>query len=138
MVFGNHVGWPLTSEINPFTYSLGIYFLALPGLYLTARGRAGAGYWLFVAILGIVAAGPTHIGPAAVEPLQDVYTPYANPLYYCTIAPANRVDFFQNVYAPIASLVWAVIAVVVLISLLMSLVMLAITAIRVRRISSRW
>ncbi len=33
VIRGNHVGWPLTSEVNPFTYSLAIYPLLATGLY---------------------------------------------------------------------------------------------------------
>lgn len=30
IIRGNHVGWPLTPEVTPFTYSLGFYpFIAL-------------------------------------------------------------------------------------------------------------
>lgn len=135
---GNHVGWPLTSEVNPFTYSLGLYLFVVPGLWLTARGRVGAGYWLAVAVAGLVTAGPTHIGPAAVEPLSDIYTPWAQPLYYCTIAPANRVAFFQDIYAPVASPVWAIGAVGILISMLVSVAMIIVVAVRVRQMTGHW
>jgi hypothetical protein len=43
VVRGNHSGWPLEEEITPFTFSLLIYALLLPGLYLTWRGRLMAG-----------------------------------------------------------------------------------------------
>lgn len=135
---GNHVGWPLTNEFNPFTYSLGLYLFVVPGLWLTARGRVGAGYWLAIAVAGLITAGPTHIGPIAVEPLSDIYTPWAQPLYYCTIAPESRVNFFQNVYAPVANPIWAVLAVGILISMLVSVVMIIVVAIRVRRMNGHW
>jgi hypothetical protein len=38
---GNQVGWPLTAEVNAFTYSLGVYPLILLGLYLYSSGRVG-------------------------------------------------------------------------------------------------
>ncbi len=45
IIRGNNVGWPLTAEVNAFTYSLGIYPLILLGLYLYASGRVGPGHW---------------------------------------------------------------------------------------------
>ena len=44
IIRGNNVGWPLTAEVNAFTYSLGIYPLILLGLCLYASGRVGPGY----------------------------------------------------------------------------------------------
>ena len=80
VVRGNHVGWPLTPEVNPFTYSLGIYPLIAISLYLTVTERVEAGYWaLFFAFsAGMLAF--FHVSPWAVEPPQDVIDPYANPL----------------------------------------------------------
>ena len=37
VVRGNHSGWPFEQAITPFTFSLLIYALLLPGLYLTAK-----------------------------------------------------------------------------------------------------
>lgn len=135
---GNHVGWPLTDEVNAFTYSLGMYVFVIPGLWLTVRGRLGAGFWLAVAVAGLATAGPTHIGPWAVEPVGDIIEPWADPLNYCTVAPANRVEFFKETYAPIAHPGWAVLAVSIMVSLLVSLVVLVATSIRVRRLVGHW
>jgi len=41
VIRGNHVGWPLTAEVTPFTYSLVVYPLILLGLYLYASNRVG-------------------------------------------------------------------------------------------------
>jgi hypothetical protein len=68
MIRGNHVGWPLTAEVNAFTYSLGVYPLILLGLYLYAAGRVGPGYWVLLSGLGAVFVAAIHLGPAAVEP----------------------------------------------------------------------
>ncbi len=46
VVRSNHSGWPLQGEPSPFAFSLLIYALLVPGLYLTLRGRLMAGYWL--------------------------------------------------------------------------------------------
>ena len=43
VIRGNHVGWLLTEQVTPFTYSLGVYPLILLGLYLYASGRVGEG-----------------------------------------------------------------------------------------------
>lgn len=45
MIRGNHVGWPLTEQATPFTYSLGIYPLIALGLFLYSSGRVGPGFW---------------------------------------------------------------------------------------------
>ncbi|WP_254864196.1 hypothetical protein [Halovivax gelatinilyticus] len=76
VIRGNHVGWPITPEITPFTYTLAIYPLVAVGLYLTRSGRVGAGYWtiLFGAIFAVVTLA--HFGPVAVEPPADVVGPY--------------------------------------------------------------
>ena len=63
VVRGNHVGWPITPEVNPFTYSLLIYPLLAVGLYLTLTRRAGARYWpdFFALSAGMLAY--FHISP---------------------------------------------------------------------------
>src|ERR687894_3070775 len=50
VVRGNHSGWPFEQAVTPFTLSLLIYALLLPGLYLTAKGRPMPRYWLFTSI----------------------------------------------------------------------------------------
>ena len=76
VIRGNHVGWPVTSQINPFTYSLGIYPIIIVGLYLTFRDRVGARYWFGVALFGLVMLAGIHLGPWAIEPPHDIVTPY--------------------------------------------------------------
>ncbi len=39
IVRSNHVGWPITPEMNAFTYSLAIYPLLAISLYLTLTRR---------------------------------------------------------------------------------------------------
>src|SRR5215207_6039584 len=48
VIRGNHVGWPITEHVTPFTYSLGVYPLIFLGLYLYASGRVGPGFWAIV------------------------------------------------------------------------------------------
>lgn len=57
----DHLGWPLISEVTPFTYSLGIYPFIVVGLYLHARGRVGPGYWAFLTTIGALFVGLTHL-----------------------------------------------------------------------------
>ncbi|WP_380678388.1 hypothetical protein [Salinigranum sp. GCM10025319] len=80
VVRGNHVGWPITSDVNAFTYSLAIYPLLAISLYLTLTRRVEAGYWagFFAFSAGMLAY--FHVSPWAVEPPQDVMVPYANPV----------------------------------------------------------
>jgi len=78
VVRGNHVGWPLTPEVNPFTYSLAIYPLLAVSVYLTATRRVEARYWagFFAFSAGMLAF--FHVSPWAVEPPRDVIVPYEN------------------------------------------------------------
>ena len=76
VIRGNHVGWPVTPEVNPFTYGLVIYPLVLIGLYLTATDRTGVRYWFVVALLGLGMLGGVHFGPWAIEPSHDIVGPY--------------------------------------------------------------
>jgi hypothetical protein len=78
IIRGNHVGWPITPEINAFTYSLAIYPLLAISLYLTLTRRVEARYWagFFAFSAGMLAY--FHVSPWAVEPPRDVMLPYDN------------------------------------------------------------
>ena len=82
VVRGNHSGWPFEEAVTPFTFSLLIYALLLPGLYLTAKGRLMAGYWLFTAVVGLTLVVWVHFVPAGdyEAPLEDIYAVYSSPL----------------------------------------------------------
>ena len=62
IIRGNHVGWPVIAAVTPFTFSLLVYPFLLLGLYLTARGRAWAGYWLGFGLGGPGARRPGEPG----------------------------------------------------------------------------
>jgi hypothetical protein len=80
IIRGNHVGWPLTPEINAFTFSLLSYpFIAL-GLYLGWRDRAGVPYWTVLFFVSSLLIGFVHFGPSAIEPPADIITVYENAL----------------------------------------------------------
>jgi hypothetical protein len=82
IVRGNHSGWPFQVEVTPFTFSLLIYALILPGIYLTARGRDVAGYHLFVAVTGLALLGAVHFAPTSGQesPIHDIYMVYESPV----------------------------------------------------------
>ncbi len=73
---GNHLGWPFTAEVTPFTYSLGVYPLILLGLVLSRSRRVGPGYWALLSGSGALFVGATHFGPAALEPPADIIALY--------------------------------------------------------------
>ena len=82
VIRGNHSGWPFQAEVTPFTFSLLIYALILPGIFLTARGRDVAGYHLFVAAVGLALLGVVHFAPTGEQesPIHDIYMVYESPV----------------------------------------------------------
>ena len=82
IVRGNHSGWPFQEEVSPFTFSLLIYALLLPGLYLTWRGRLIAGYWLFTAVVLFAVVTLAHfVGADREQPIRDIYAVYSSPVW---------------------------------------------------------
>ncbi|WP_267643941.1 hypothetical protein [Haloarchaeobius amylolyticus] len=81
VIRGNHVGWPITSSVNPFTYSLLIYPLVITGFVGSLTGLTGERYWSLVMLVGGGMLVFFHLSPWAVEPPGDVILPYANPLF---------------------------------------------------------
>ena len=82
VVRGNHSGWPFEEAVTPFTFSLLIYALLLPGLYLRAKGRLMARYWLFTAVVGLALVVWGHFVPTGdyEAPIEDIYAVYGSPL----------------------------------------------------------
>src|SRR3712207_4736702 len=113
VVRGNHSGWPFEEELTPFTFSLLIYVLLLPGLYLSWRGRLMAGYWLFAAAVLLALVTSVHfVGEEREAPIRDIYAVYDSP-------------------------VWGFLAVADLTALTSSLVVLVAVAIQALRIKGR-
>jgi hypothetical protein len=82
VVRGNHSGWPFQDAVTPFTFSLLIYALLLPGLYLTWRGRLLAWYWLFTAVVLFVVVTLAHfVGAEREAPIRDIYGVYDSPVW---------------------------------------------------------
>jgi hypothetical protein len=104
---GNHSGWPFVEEVTPFTFSLLIYALLLPGIYMNLRGRVAAGWWLFTAAVALALVMFVHFlgGEEREAPIRDIYGVYGNPL-------------------------WGVLALVVLYGLILSLTALLFAALR--------
>lgn len=75
IIRGTNVGWPVTSEVNAFTYSLVIYPLIALRFFLPSSV-----YGLVLATGGVLLLTAIHFGPFALEPPQDIIAPYANPL----------------------------------------------------------
>jgi hypothetical protein len=76
---GNHVGWPLTAEVNAFTFSLGIYPAVAIGLLLYLSGRVGPGFWAFLSGGGAAFLAFIHFGPQAIEPPGDIIGAHDSP-----------------------------------------------------------
>ncbi len=114
VVRGSHSGWPFEAEVTPFTFSLVVYALILPGIYWTARGRSIAGYHLFVAVGGLLMLGFVHFVPVGGHeaPIADIYAAYASP-------------------------VAGALALAILAGLLTSVTLLALVALRARRAAAQ-
>jgi hypothetical protein len=83
-----------------------IYALLLPGIYMNLRGRVAAGWWLFVALVGLALVFSVHfVGADREAPIRDIYGVYGNPL-------------------------WGILALVVLYGLLLGLVAVAVAGFR--------
>jgi hypothetical protein len=76
----NAVGWPVTDEVNAFTFSLVVYPVIITGLLLYRAGRVGPGFWALVSGGGAVFVAAVHFGPAAVEPPALILDPYDPPI----------------------------------------------------------
>ncbi|HKQ30659.1 MAG TPA: hypothetical protein VJS66_05180 [Burkholderiales bacterium] len=95
---GNHVGWPITAQTTPFTYSLGFYPFVLLGWYLTRQGIVGAGFWSILTTLGAIFVGVLHFGPFAVEP------------------PSHILNFYQSHIAGWFAFAWLITFLILLIT----------------------
>ena len=107
VVRGNHSGWPFREEVTPFTFSLLVYALLLPRIYMNLRGRVAAGWWLFTAAVALALVAFVHFlsGEEREAPIRDIFAVYGSP-------------------------VWGLLALVVLYGLVLSLAALFVTALR--------
>jgi len=113
VVRGNHSGWPFQEAVTPFTFSMLIYALLLPRLYLTWRGRLMARYWLFTAAVLFAVVTLVHfVGAERETPIQDIYAVYDSPM-------------------------WGLLALADWTAIFMSLAVLAIAAVQALRLARR-
>jgi hypothetical protein len=81
IVRGNHIGFPITDDVNAFTYSLGFYPVILIGLFLLNKNILGPLFWSVLSGLGILFVGLTHFGLFALEPPHDIIEPYHSEIH---------------------------------------------------------
>ncbi len=80
VVRGNHSGWPFREAATPFTFSLLVYALLLPGIYMNLRGRVAAGWWVFTAAVALALVVFVHfLGEDREAPIRDIYAVYGSP-----------------------------------------------------------
>jgi hypothetical protein len=80
IIRGNNVGWPVSSQVNAFTYSLAVYPVIATGLLLYRARRVGPGFWAFISGGGALFLAFIHFAPGAIEPpveIIDLYEPRA-------------------------------------------------------------
>jgi hypothetical protein len=112
----DHSGWPFTSSVTPFTFSLVIVLsILLGGLLLTARDKAWAGYWLGASmVLGAIVTVVHFVPTANQESPAVIYGSWPD----------------QPVIGAVAvAITFAIVGV---------LVLMGVNAVRVRRRSGRW
>jgi small-conductance mechanosensitive channel len=81
VVRGNHSGWPFREAVTPFTFSLLVYALLLPGIYMNLRGRVAAGWWVFTASVALALVVLVHfLGEDREAPIRDIYAVYGSPV----------------------------------------------------------
>ena len=81
IVRGNHSGWPFREAVTPFTFSLLVYALLMPGIYMNLRGRVAAGWWVFTASVALALVMLVHfLGEDREAPLRDIYAVYGSPV----------------------------------------------------------
>jgi hypothetical protein len=84
IVRANHVGWPVTRDVTPFTYSLLIYPFLLGGAWVTARRGLTPWYWVVLSLALAALVTSVHFNPDPMaEQVKDLYLPYAEPAAYC-------------------------------------------------------
>lgn len=114
----NHSGWPFRSPVTPFTFSLAVYLVLVPGMVLTLRRRAWAGYWLGASIALAAVVVVVHFVPGPhTETPAVIYQSYER---------SSGKGFL------------GVLAVADVVAVLVALSALFLLAVRARRVSGRW
>jgi hypothetical protein len=98
VIRGNNVGWPVSDEINAFTFSLAIYPIIFLGLYLYRTKRVGPGFWVFLSAGGALFLSFIHFAPGAIEP------------------PGEIIDVYDSRAVGLLAFVWLLLLIAVLIA----------------------
>jgi hypothetical protein len=66
--------------VTPFTFSLLVYALLLPGIYMNLRGRVAAGWWVFTAAVALALVVFVHFlgGEEREASIRDIYAVYGS------------------------------------------------------------
>lgn len=81
IVRGNHVGWPFSPTVTPFTLSLAVYPAVLAGLYFSYKGNVRPGYWAILWGAMTLLAASVHLPLSEnSETAGDIINPYASAL----------------------------------------------------------
>ncbi len=94
----NHSGWPFQDRVTPFTASLGVYLLLIPGIVLTLLLRVGARYWVITAIVLGAIILVVHFVPASPE------TEYPSVIYSTYDGGVGGLLALADVFALVAAI----------------------------------
>jgi hypothetical protein len=79
IIRGNHVGWPFSPTVTPFTLSLAVYPAVAAGLYLSRKAQVGPGYWALLWGAMTLLAATVHLPLSEnSETAGDIINPYAS------------------------------------------------------------
>jgi hypothetical protein len=119
VIRGNHVGWPFSHVVTPFTFSLLIYPLLAYGLTQLRRDRVRRGFWISLSLLLAALLTFVHFVPLPKyeNVCTDIYLLYADPTgslsRYSLAPPSSHYQWFLRAYGPYASPVWGWLALLV-------------------------
>ena len=102
----NHSGWPFRGSVTPFTFSLAVYAILVPGIVLTVKGRAWAGYWLVASLVLAAVIVVVHFLPGPhTETPRVIYESYEQSSGH---AVALAILFALALWARLSSGRWSV------------------------------
>jgi hypothetical protein len=107
----NHSGWPFQSPVTPFTASLAVYLILVPGIVFTLPRRLGAKYWIGAAIVLAAIIVIVHFVPGPqTETPAIIYGSYAESSGSVVAGLLALVDLFALLAGLLALLVVAIFA----------------------------
>jgi hypothetical protein len=85
IIRANHLGWPVTETVTPFSFSLLAYPLLLGGAWISIRRGVTPWYWVVLSLVLAALVAFVHFSPdPRAEQMKDLYLPYAEPQAYCS------------------------------------------------------